>query len=555
MGRATTEARPISNHPAFTVLHRATSLADLEDRRRMVVRIEGHQIALFRTRDGVRAVANQCPHEGYPLAEGSLSDDCVLTCNWHNWKFDLDSGETLVGGDRVRIYPVEIRDGEVFVDLTEPPACEQIDRSWSALEEAFRDHDYSRLAREIGRLLRNDVSTTEITARAFDWAHDRLEFGMTHAQAAAADWLALHDAEVTSGHEDTAIVTILEAVGHLSWDTLREPAYPYPEGTRTWDADELVDAIEREDEPAAIAIVRGFLTDRHPCEELEHALARAALAHYQDYGHSAIYVYKTGQLVERFGPTPWLLFPLVRSLIYASREDQIPEFRGYAPARKLWSEGPAVPTEDGMKERPEPRIDPAGFRGISVNKALEHCLTVDVTDPRSRLALFDALLDASAWTMLHFDERWMHGTDQPISKNAAWLDFTHTLTFANAVHRLATRYPDLWPAGLLQMACFVGRLRPFLDTELDASRWRVDDADGFLRDTRSHLFDHGSAEYIISAHWVKVWAAVDEEVRSRDDAPWAMPVLAATRRFFEASHKRKHALRTVRQALRFVKSE
>ena len=48
---------------------------------------------------------------------------------------------------------------------------------------------------------------------------------------------------------------------------------------------------------------------------------------------------------------------------------------------------------------------------------------------------------------------------------------------------------------------------------------------------------------------------MDEEVRSRDDAPWAMPVLAATRRFFEASHKRKHALRTVRQALRFVKSE
>jgi len=32
----------------------------------------------------------------------------VLTCNWHNWKFDLASGETLVGRDPVRAYVTEI---------------------------------------------------------------------------------------------------------------------------------------------------------------------------------------------------------------------------------------------------------------------------------------------------------------------------------------------------------------------------------------------------------------------------------------------------------------
>jgi nitrite reductase/ring-hydroxylating ferredoxin subunit len=48
----------------------------------------------------------RCPHEGYPLAAGQVSPgDCVLTCNWHNWKFRLDTGECLIGGDHVRGYP------------------------------------------------------------------------------------------------------------------------------------------------------------------------------------------------------------------------------------------------------------------------------------------------------------------------------------------------------------------------------------------------------------------------------------------------------------------
>src|SRR5262249_9052133 len=61
-----------------------------------IVRHEGRQILLLRTEHGLFACANRCPHEGYPLSEGTLTDGCVLTCNWHNWKFDLASGATLV---------------------------------------------------------------------------------------------------------------------------------------------------------------------------------------------------------------------------------------------------------------------------------------------------------------------------------------------------------------------------------------------------------------------------------------------------------------------------
>ena len=83
-------------------------LQSLEAKGKAVVRHEGRQILLVHSSAGVFACANRCPHQGYPLSEGVLTGGCVLTCNWHNWKFDLATGKTLVGGDRLRRFPVRI---------------------------------------------------------------------------------------------------------------------------------------------------------------------------------------------------------------------------------------------------------------------------------------------------------------------------------------------------------------------------------------------------------------------------------------------------------------
>ncbi|MFC1681609.1 Rieske (2Fe-2S) protein [Pseudomonadota bacterium] len=81
--------------------HRATTLEELERAGRKLFRKDGRQIALFHTKQGLFACNNRCPHEGYPLKEGSVDRSCVLTCNWHNWKFNLATGENLYGGDRL----------------------------------------------------------------------------------------------------------------------------------------------------------------------------------------------------------------------------------------------------------------------------------------------------------------------------------------------------------------------------------------------------------------------------------------------------------------------
>ena len=79
---------------------RAIALDRLKAKGRAVVRLGGKQIVVFDTGEGPLACNNRCPHEGYPLREGILDDGCVVTCNWHNWKFDLRSGANLYGGDR-----------------------------------------------------------------------------------------------------------------------------------------------------------------------------------------------------------------------------------------------------------------------------------------------------------------------------------------------------------------------------------------------------------------------------------------------------------------------
>src|ERR1700733_6920561 len=168
-----------------------TTAEELRRRGRKVVRKSGKQILLIAAGERIFAIANRCSHEGYPLSEGTLGPDCVLTCNWHNWKFDLSSGAALIGRDPVRTYPVEFRGGEIFIDLTDAEAVTQKRRALEGLDTALADNDMARMAREIARLERAGFEAREALTHALHVRGARLENGMTHAHAAAADWIAL----------------------------------------------------------------------------------------------------------------------------------------------------------------------------------------------------------------------------------------------------------------------------------------------------------------------------------------------------------------------------
>jgi len=506
---------------------------------RRLLRSDGKQILLIASGNRIFAIANRCPHEGYPLSEGTLGPNCVLTCNWHNWKFDLRTGEALVGRDPVRTYDVFERDGEIYIDLADPPADAERARALKGLDAGLADVDLSRMARETARLERAGFDARIALIHAFTGRSDFLEEGMTHAHAAAADWLAL---AARTQYRQERLAALLEPLHHLAWDTQSAGEFPYAAGTEQWDPSAFVAAIEAEDEPRAVALIRGALADHIPYVRLRPAIAEAALMHYADFGHCAIYALKAGQLIERLGDdvaAPALL-ALTRMLARATREERLPEFRGYAKALAEWSshqQAPARSTE---------------FVGLSVDGALKRTIAASGRPVRE---LYDALVGAAAWNLLHFDATFERATDNPIADNVGWLDFTHALTFANASRHLCEDRPDLWPHAALQLSLFIGRNRKYVRAEEDVSRWSVNDRGDFLSREMQALYDHGIPEPIIACHRLKVLFALEDELAASPDAPWADDMLRAVNRYLATPMKRHHGLRTATQALDFVSKE
>ena len=79
------------------------------------------QVALVHAEDdSFYAVYDECTHEQIALSEGEV-DGCTLECWLHGSRFDLRTGEPtgLPATVPVQTYPVEVHDGDVYIDIGE----------------------------------------------------------------------------------------------------------------------------------------------------------------------------------------------------------------------------------------------------------------------------------------------------------------------------------------------------------------------------------------------------------------------------------------------------
>jgi 3-phenylpropionate/trans-cinnamate dioxygenase ferredoxin subunit len=77
-------------------------------------------VALFRVGDGVHAIADRCSHAEALLSEGEVFGDEV-ECPRHGAAFNLATGNalTLPATKPVGVYATEIRDGKVFIQISD----------------------------------------------------------------------------------------------------------------------------------------------------------------------------------------------------------------------------------------------------------------------------------------------------------------------------------------------------------------------------------------------------------------------------------------------------
>jgi nitrite reductase/ring-hydroxylating ferredoxin subunit len=79
------------------------------------VHVGEESIALVRVDGTFYATQNACVHLQGPLGLGWL-ENCMLTCPWHGWQYDVRTGENEF--DRaivLRTYEVRVEDGDVQV--------------------------------------------------------------------------------------------------------------------------------------------------------------------------------------------------------------------------------------------------------------------------------------------------------------------------------------------------------------------------------------------------------------------------------------------------------
>lgn len=120
---------------------RVARAEDLPDGRVMTIAARNETLCLSHFDGKWAAMDNRCPHQGGPLGEGSIEPGiegkCWIRCPWHGWDFDPLTGAPPGGHEDSgqKLWPVEVREGEVFVGLEpEPPHARTVS---DAMAETF----------------------------------------------------------------------------------------------------------------------------------------------------------------------------------------------------------------------------------------------------------------------------------------------------------------------------------------------------------------------------------------------------------------------------------
>lgn len=91
---------------------------DLEAGAPIVVVAAGREICVVLADGDLYAVANECPNDGQPLGEGDIVDGVVLVCPKGDARFDVTTGEVVLGADtELDTFEVRVVDGVVQVGL------------------------------------------------------------------------------------------------------------------------------------------------------------------------------------------------------------------------------------------------------------------------------------------------------------------------------------------------------------------------------------------------------------------------------------------------------
>lgn len=426
-----------------------------------------HGIAVFLSDGQPYAVDNRCPHMGFPLDKGTVRDG-ILTCHWHQARFDLESGGTFdLFADDVRTYPAEVTDGVVYVDVTPRP-------------EDWRTRWKGRLRDGLEQDL-NLVTVKSVLA-----LHDRgaepaeiVEIGATFgARYRQAGWLSGLTILSAMGNmlpylkpEDQVLALyhgLVNVAGdcagqppHFRLDELPTTDIP-PDRIKTWFR-YFVDVRDRDGAERALltAINAGM-----PSADLADLLMAAATDHYfLNGGHTFDFINKACEMLDQIG---WehageVLPSIVPNLTNATRSEELNSWRYPIDLIAL--------IDETIADLPEAVARPrdAGWNGFT---DLAETLLRD--DPQAsvaalRQAIFDGAPLTEITVTLSYAAALRVARFHTSNEFGDWITVLHTFTYANALHQAMQRSPSAEAA----RGIFHGAMRLYLDRFLNMPAARL----------------------------------------------------------------------------------
>lgn len=499
-----------------------------------------HGVLVVQLADGsLHALENACPHQGYPLSQGTLVG-CTLTCCWHNFKFDVPTGACTMGEEAVRRHELRVVEGIVEVNRV---VTVDVPAAWASLEEAMARVQTGRIAREVARLLAAGVAPAELLAFGAAWDADRGEYGPSHTAALAGALLGWFDAPPPGtdarAHPVQLLTEVLDLAARAVVGMPVRPR-PAPEAPGADAVAQLAARVEAEDAPGAEALVRGMVAAGWGRAALAGALYTVLAEHFLDFGHPLIYVKKTLDLLAAAGPAraDAIVGGLVYGIVCGTREDTLPPWAGFRKRLAAFEAagGPA-------RALAAPRTSPADVDALRAaladgTPAEAFAAAAAGLEAGAWDAVQDALVLAGATRLARFDPA--HDADPSV--NEGWLDVTHRLTVASAAREAAAIAPRAAVRILLAVVHFVAIARP-----LDGPLGELPPAPE-LATLRARVLADRSARAIFFAHDVKTLVTADQESR-RLGHPLPMQAVA---RFLALPVRERPIQRLAHEAVRLV---
>ena len=423
----------------------AMAVCTVEELRRDGVRvaaISSHTVALFWSDGAPYAVDNRCPHMGFPMSRGTVSDG-ILTCHWHHAKFELAGGCTFDPfADDLPVFGTEVRDGKVWVDLAPHSAGDAAARWRSKLLIGLEQNLPLVLAKSVIGLnekgqqqaLLRDAALFGVRNRAQGWSA-----GLSVLTCAANVQPYLSEADRPRALYHGAL--------HVAQDTAgRPPDFDLPPLTtserrhatfRGW----FRRFIETRNADSAERCLRtAILNGLTPAETADLLFAAATDHLFMDEGHALDFANKACELLDHIG---WehaheILPSLIPTLVAAERMEETSAWRHPVDLPALLRD--ATPQfQAALRDGGERLNDWDGHAAIAE-------LILDGEPEESLRAIIEAagagvpLTELSATVAYAAARRPVHF--HVSNEFGDWDTVHHTFTYANAVDQALRRAPS-----------------------------------------------------------------------------------------------------------------